>query len=616
MSGVGEFPPQAELLALPRMNSHSITDERSRAHYLAFEKALTAVYSGMSVRDAARHHKVRRNTLNDILTESLLFEGEQRIGYKACLKHRRRQRAPDTGPSPAATATTPPKTLAGVLARVPAAQALVDRFRGRLPERSRASRTFDTFFKRFMKLVRDAGLGELPLWASPDRGRRALIRKLQAARSALPAPDLDEAAPQTEHGTRQEHLFPLAPFDRLEGDGHRIDVHWRALVQARDGSWVVRVITTMWLLVLIDVGTRALVAWNLVIKDNYNRFDLLRTTARSLTPWRKRELIVPGLHYHPEAWMPTFVDSPTQIVRSACLALDSAMAHIARDTTINLGKHFGGVVNLGFPGVPEGRPYVEAFFKKAEQMVLRLLAGGFRPEGESGDGETDTTGLRPEDYPVKVQALEDLIDVAGSAYNVTAQTDLSNQCPRQVTERHMDTTLPSRSSLTSTDIDELLVLRVRVKIAGKKKVRQPYVKWKGGIYRAAGMRGQHQLIGQSFDATLPFHDVRRMTLWRDGKPVAVLHVIAPWARTAHDYETRMRANACAKRGLVSWKGVEDAVEAYHAAVRRWAAELRWATDEFVRQDMAASTPQPNSGNRKSAKSSSPLFDLPPLRLRR
>jgi hypothetical protein len=616
VSGVDEFPPQAELLALPRMNSHSISDERARAHYLAYEKALTAVYSGMSVRDAARHHKVRRNTLNDIFVESLLFEGEQRVGYKACLKHHRRQRAPDAAPSSAVESTTPPTTLAGVLARVPAAQALADRFRGRLPERSRASRAFDTFFKRFMKLVKDAGLGELPLWASPDRGRRALIRKLQAARRTLPAPDLDEAAPQTEHGTRQEHLFPLAPFDRLEGDGHRIDVHWRALIQARDGSWVVRVITTLWLIVLIDVGARALVAWNLVIKDNYNRFDLLRTTARSLTPWRKRELIVPGLHYHPEAWMPTMVDSPAKIVRAACLALDSAMAHIARDTTTNLGKHFGGVVNLGFPGVPEGRPFVEAFFKKVEQMVFRLLAGGFRPDGAGGEGETDTTGLRPEDYPVKVQALEDLIDVVGSAYNVTDQADLSNQSPREVVERHVDTTLPSRSTLTATDVDELVVLRVRVKIAGKKKVRQPYVKWKGGTYRTTKMRGQYDLIGKSFEATLPFHDVRRMTLWREGKPIAVLHVISPWARTAHDYETRMRANACAKRGLVSWKGVDDAVAAYLAAVRKWAAELRWAADEFVRHDMATSAPPPKAHSGTSATTNSPLFDLPPLRLRR
>lgn len=616
MSGIDEFPPQAELLKLPRMNSHSISDERARAHYLAYEKALTAVYSGMSVRDAARHHNVRRGTLNDIVAESLLFEGEQRIGYKACLKHRRRQREPDTAPPSPIEATAPPTTLAGVLARVPAAQLLADRFRGRLPERSRASRAFDTFFKRFLKLVTDAGFGELPLWASPDRGRRALIRRLQAARRALPVPDMDEAAPQTEHGTRQEHLFPLAPFDRLEGDGHRIDVHWRALIQARDGSWVVRVISTLWLIVLIDVGSRALVAWNLVIKDNYNRFDLLRTTARGLTPWRKRELIIPGLHYHPEAWMPTMVDSPAKIPRAACLALDSAMAHIARDATSNLGMHFGGVVNLGFPGVPEGRPFVESFFKSSEQMVFRLLAGGFRPDGVSGEGETNTTGLRPEDYPVKLQALEDLIDVACSAYNATPQAELSNQSPREVTERHLDTTLPSRSSLTAADIDELLVLRVRVKIAGKKKLRQPYVKWKGGIYRTPKMRGQHHLIGQVFEATLPFQDVRRMTLWREGKPIAVLHVISPWARTAHDYETRMRAIASAKRGLVSWKGVDDAVAAYLAAVRKWAAEARWASDEYVRHDLAAGArpPAPHAGT--PATTNSPLFNLPPLRLRR
>lgn len=603
-----DFPPASELLALPRLNPKSISDDTAATHYLAYEMALTAVYTGSSVRDAAKHHGVRRNTLNDVVAESLRThpDGKQ-VGYRACLWHHRRQKEPDA--APVADPTQPPTTLAALLTLVPAALALLEAFRGRLPERNRSSRAFDSFFKKFMALITAAGWGELPMWASADRGRRAVIRRLRAAREAVLTPDLDEEPPEKTHGTRQEHLFPLKPFDRIEADGHRIDVKWHALIQAPDGSWIPRLITRLWVIVFIDVASRAIVAWNLVVKDNYNRFDLLRTGARSLMRWRRRELIVPHMTYHPDAWMPNAVDAPARILRGASLALDSAMAHIAKDTTHNLAHFFGGVVNIGFPGVPEGRAHIEAFFKKFEDQVLRLIAGGFRPAGADGEGETATTALRAEDYAAKLQALDDLLDVAVSGYNPTPQASLYNRSPRQVVEQYFDTALGIRSTLTEDDAAEMLLLRLRVTIAGKKKVRQPYVKWKGGIYRSTSLRGCYGLIGDSYDATVNANDLRRMTLWKEGKPFAVLHVQAPWARTAHDLETRERANACAKRGLISWKGVEDAVVAYHDAVRLWASELRWAADEYVRADLAK--PARRRDNEPPRDIS--IFDLPPRR---
>lgn len=613
MSTSLDFPPSSELLCLPRLDPDTIKPEAAAKHYIAYEKALTAVYKGSSVRDAAKHYSVRRGTLNDIVAESLRLHGDGKlVGYRACQWHHRREPAPNAAAP--ALSSEPPASLAAVLQRLPAALALVVAFRGRLPDRQRASRAFDAFFKRFMKLVTGAGWAESPLWASPDRGRRALIRRLRRARETLPAADLDEEPPEKGHATRLEHLFSLKPFDRFEIDGHRIDVKWRALVQTPDGGWVPRLITCLWLIAIIDVVSRAIVAWNVVVKDNYNRFDLLRTVSRSLVPWRRRVLICPGMVYHPEAWMPNAVDTASAIMRAASLAMDSAMAHIARDATNNLADFFRGVVNLGFPGVPESRAHIEAFFKKVEAQVLRLIAGGFRPAGADDDGPTDTTGLRPEDYPVKLQALDDLMDVAVSGYNPTEQDELFNRSPRQVVEQYFESAVPIRSTLTADDLAQLLVLRFRVKITGKKKVRQPFVKWKGGRYRTDKMRDRWHLLGERFDATVNADDPRRMALWRDGKLYAVLHVLPPWAASPHDLETRLRALACKKRGLVSWKGKDDAVAAYLEAVRQWALELGWATDEYLRSDLAAAPRRAASA--APASPGSALFDLTPRRPRR
>lgn len=612
MSRAFDLPSASVLLKLPRLDPASMSSPAAAAHYQAYEKALTAVYKGSSVREAAKHYNVRRDTLNAVVAESLREHSDGKlVGYRACQRHHRRAKAHDaTTPPPP---SDPPSTLAAVLQRLPAAKALVETFRGRLPGRHRTSATFDALFQQLLKLVTQAGWAHMPLWASTDRGRRALARRIRLSRRVLPASELDENPPEKAHASRLEHLFALKPFDRFEADGHRIDVKWHALVETPDGGWVLRLITCLWLIVIIDVASRAIVAWNIVIKDNYNRFDLLRTVSRALLPWRRRDLICPDMHYHPEAWMPNAVDSPSEIMRAATLALDNAMAHIANDATNNLGDFFRGVVNLGLPGIPEGRAHVEAFFKKIEAQVLRLIAGGFRPPGVDEETPTDTTNLSPEQYPVVLQAIDDLVDVTISGYNPTQQDELFNRSPRQVIEQYLESAIPIRSTLTEDDLASLLVMRFRVRIAGKKYVRQPFVKWKGARYRTDKMRGHWELLRQQFEATVSADDLRRMALWRNGKLFAVLHALPPWSATAHDFETRQRAMACQRRGLVSWKGASDAVSAYNSAVRKWALEFRWAAGEYVRSNLAASPPAATDFARRQRSS---LFNFTPRPPRR
>lgn len=612
MTRLLDLPPASVLLKLPRLDPTSMTPAAAARHYQAYEKALTAVYMGSSVREAAKHHNVRRDTLNAVVAESLRQHSDGRlVGYRACERHHRREKARDaTTPS---QPSDPPTTLAAVLQRLPAAMALVDAFRGRLPDRHRASATFEALFKQLMKLITQAGWAHLPLWASPDRGRRALVRRIRQSRRILPASDLDEDPPEKAHASRLEHLFALKPFDRFEADGHRIDVKWHALVETPDGGWASRQMTCLWLIAIIDVASRAIVAWNIVVKDNYNRFDLLRTVSRALAPWKRRDLICPDMHYHPEAWMPNAVDSPSEVARAASLALDNAMAHIANDATNNLGDFSRGVVNLGHPGIPEGRAHIEAFFKKIEAQVLRLIAGGFRPPGIGEETPTDTTNLSPEQYPVVLQAIDDLVDVTISGYNPTQQDELFNRSPRQVIEQFLESAIPVRSSLTEDDLTSLLVMRFRVRIVGRKKMRQPLVKWQGARYRTDKMRDHWELLGQRFEATVSADDLRRMALWRDGKLFAVLHALPPWSATAHDFETRQRAMACKRRGLVSWKGASDAVAAYNAAVRQWALKFRWAAGEYVRSNLAASSPAAAAPTQRQKSS---LFNFTPRPPRR
>ena len=57
-------------------------------------------------------------------------------------------------------------------------------------------------------------------------------------------------------------------------------------------------VNRVWLLVVIDVYSRAILGWNLVLSAEYDRNDVVRTIQQCLVLQRKRtQLSIPGLRY-------------------------------------------------------------------------------------------------------------------------------------------------------------------------------------------------------------------------------------------------------------------------------------------------------------------------------
>lgn len=616
MSSRIEVPPESELLKLPGLDT-ALMAPHDRNHYERYRSALISFVKGSTLSRAAKGHAVRRSTLANVVEEAFQLHPDGRlVGFRACICHRRRVTTSTRTATSLKDDAAPPASLEAALCRVPAAAQLVATYKGRLPERNRTCRTFDRLLCEFKKLLTTAGLGQAYPLNTIDQGRRALVRRIRKARAHVPTSDFDTDSTEMRRATRLEDVFALQPMDRIEGDGHRTDVHWHAQIPTPDGGWTTRLISSLWLIVFVDVVSHTILAWNVIVGRSYNRFDVLRTVARSLTPWRPRALIIPNASYHPEAWMPSAVESEIELIRPCSAALDNAMAHLSKATTDNLGEHQLGVINLGYPGVPEGRPNVEALFKLLEEQVFRRLAGGFRPESANGDPAHATTNLRPEDYPVQLQALDDLLDIAITTYNATPQDSLQQRSPRQVFEQYFDAGAAGvRSSLTSEDADAMTLIRFKVTIRGARgrHKRQPFIRYMDARYRSDSLRDRFDLIGQTFDASVPAKDLRRIALWKDGQLYAVLHALTPWARSVCDFETRQRAMACRARGLVDWVGKDDAVAEYMGCVRDLASKRQWATDEFLRLGLADIQALPRSANKPPTAGASPLFDLSPRR---
>lgn len=577
------------------MPSRALVEKKYLAKFDQRVLALKAVLDGGTIQGVARLFDVDRTTLTNMVESApLLAPDGQPFGYRVCIPWYRVTKS-DIAEAEVPQAASP-NAFARLLAALPDLKRLVCSFKGRLPSHNEPSAKFEVFFRQFTAYLKDKELEcHYPL-NSADGGRRALQNWVKRQREELRDLQMGDSEDAAYTLTRLDQLLKLRPLDRLEMDGHKIDNDWHALVPTRDGQWTTELVSGIWILVVIDAVSLVAFPCTLVIGPSYDRYDVLETYANTLRPWEPRKLIVPNLHYVPGAWMPTMVDGAGNIYRPASSAIDNFLGHKAKMTTENLGDHQLGVVNLGFPHVPEGRPNIEALFKRLEEAVLRMLAGGFRPAKERGGKKQAVSTKSGKDYPVDTEALRDLFDVELSAYNVTPHAALQERTPREVFESHIDDGMwTNQSFLTAEDIHELLVLHEEVTIRGdKRKGVLPYVKYQHAKYRSKKLSAREGLVGRTFRATIHSHAAHQMSLWdSDGNLFVVLEAMRPW-NVPHSLQQRSAILKCRQRGMLSIEGTDNALDAYHEFVRAKASELKWAADAYLKEGLQATqhTPKP------------------------
>ena len=191
------------------------------------------------------------------------------------------------------------------------------------------------------------------------------------------------------------------------------------------------------------------------------------------------------------------------------------------------------------------------------------------------------------DYPVFIDALRDLADVETAAYNITPHPSRQNRTPKEVFEAHLNAGLwTTQSAHTERHARELLAIHTKVTIRGNKnKGVLPHVKSDYGKYRSKSLNNRYDLVGKTFKATIYADQAHQMHLWDEkGNLFVLLHAVRPW-QTPHTLRQRVEICKCVRHGLFSIEGTDSAVSVYHDYVRAKAAELQWATDAYVRNNL-------------------------------
>ncbi len=544
--------------------------EKIREEYVRRRAALTDVLGGSSIRSAARQHHTNRQTLADDQRKFHLPGPDGKpLGFRACIPWRFRKDAQDRPPAQVPQRKAP-GAFTRLVASTPGAEDAIDRFAAPLPTGKRKNTKFDALHGKILSLTAKEHGKDCYPFDTPDKGRRALLHYIKRAREIrqrAKAAAVEDTSPRI---VRLGQIFQLKPLDRIEYDGHTIDVDMRLAVPAPAGGHVLRVIKQVTLLAAMCAVSRYLLGYVLVF-GAYNKIDVLRLFHSVLLPWRPRQLVVPDMEYPPGAVLGLPAACNGRGLRASLSAGDNAFAHHARAVTQNLLSHHRGVLHFGPAHVPEVRPMIEAFFRRIEQGALRSIAGGFHPGSPSGDPRCPSTQLNADDHPLHWEAMQDLMDVLASGHNVTPHSGLHERLPVDALRDYLSSgAWAFEVADPVADARQLFTVRVHPVIRGNKNTgKVPYIEWQGAKYRSPKLDCSWSKVGVRRDADVYLDDLRNMVLLdADGTVWSKLAAMSPWDRTPHDLAIRQKVNSARHRGLIRIAGGEDAVEAYNRFVLR------------------------------------------------
>jgi hypothetical protein len=471
-----------------------------------------------------------------------------------------------------------------VMENVPSIAILVDRFNAPLPP-GKPPAAFKKLIDVICKELRERGYEDAFPLNDADHGRRSLLALLRRRQGATHGPDSAELIFQEDAPANLEQCIRSALFFRSEFDAHAIDIECKINVDLPSGGTVTRKVSRLWLLIEIEARSRAVMGFALRVGLSYDNLDVALCMAKAMEPWRPRELTIPDMAYAPGAGMPTSTYSQGLVARSRSTALDNALAHYAHALETGFCRARGGVMIFGKSHTPRSRPVVEQLFSRLARGALRKLPGGFEPATRLGEHKLMISNYSPDEHPMQLHLLEELLDVIIANYNATPHPALGNLSPLAFLKSKTPSPFEFTPDTPREDALDMASVLVSLTVRGdKSRGKLPYVSYLYVDYRCPELNDKWALIGTTILARVNRTDLRSIVLLRSStQPFAVAHARSPWSATRHDETTRKLIFRWSKsRQEFSINGVDCAVAAFVAHLRTLAAHQPAAVDQLAR----------------------------------
>jgi transposase InsO family protein len=375
------------------------------------------------------------------------------------------------------------------------------------------------------------------------------------------------------------------PFDTVEFDAHKLDVRLTILDQDPYGDEQTVEIERVWLLALIDIGTRVILGYSLCLRREYGRYDVIRTLEKALSPAQKPRVSIPELEPIACGGFASVTLPETAYSCWRQIRFDNARAHLAEDSLDVACEILGCTVDVGPAYEPDDRPFIERFFGTvATQFTHRL-------PGTTGSSAGDV--LRKLKDPggdlrlvVSLDELRELLSVWVWNYNGTPHGGLgSGRTPLEA----MSAAIRGRGSMlrhVPPALRENLCLLQNVHMAHVRgnisRGEKGHISFYHVRYTSHRLVQAPDLIGKKLRIYYDADDLRVLRAFlSDGTEFGELQAGGLWSATPHSLDIRKRIFRAKRLRQLRFDQFQDPVQVYLQYKRGQSKRSRRAASEIA-----------------------------------
>jgi hypothetical protein len=94
-------------------------------------------------------------------------------------------------------------------------------------------------------------------------------------------------------------------YQRVEMDAHKLDARFSILLPQPSGGYIQKIVHRLWVIVILEVESRAVIGYHLSMRKEVSKVDVLRAIKMALTRWRKPLITFAETAFLPKANLPS-----------------------------------------------------------------------------------------------------------------------------------------------------------------------------------------------------------------------------------------------------------------------------------------------------------------------
>ena len=297
----------------------------------------------------------------------------------------------------------------------------------------------------------------------------------------------------------------------------------------------------MYLILAIDVASRAVLGYHLCYREEYSATDVLRCIYNGLKPWKKMSNPFDFEIYDTDAGFPSGSIEGCDWRAFDLLQIDNAKANICNNSIERVSTVVNATCNNGKAAHAIARAIVERFFETFNSIFGHRLPS--TTGSDINDNRRHKAMEKAEKFEICIDEIEVLIDAVIANYNASPTTAKQGRSPLEYIRNFNQQygLVFSRKIRREYQLDNPLnkFFDYRFVRSGKKSVRRPYIQFEGAIYQNDVLATTPSLSGTEFLLEFDNDDIRTAkAFFKNGEFFGVLNATGCWSLSKHSLKLR------------------------------------------------------------------------------